>query len=147
MSYFITLFKLLKTHQIERITPNGYEMLVGQVSSYQGVNPSILMNDPHTFPVTDVNTPVNTYCQTLGKCQPGLGSRASISTPGHRKYFEKIFLTRAILPVLTARDTPLPRPCHHLIVVCRIFHVVKLQNSPNLSRGISNQFMTINTFE
>ena len=83
MSYFITLFKLLKTHQIERITPNGNEMLVGQVSSYQGVNPSILMNDPHTFPIADVDTPVHTDCQALGECQPGLCSWTSISTPEH----------------------------------------------------------------
>ena len=83
MSYFITLFKLLKTHQIERITPNGNEMLVGQVSPYQCVNPSILMNDPHTLPIADVDTPVHADCQALGKCQPGLGSWTTISTPEH----------------------------------------------------------------
>ena len=64
--FFYVLFyysvKLLLTYQIESITSNGYQMLVGQVSSYQGVNPSILMDNPHTFPVTNVDTSINTDC-------------------------------------------------------------------------------------
>ena len=78
---FYYFFIYTRTYQVRCFTAHRNEMFYWRMSSNQSINLSVLMNNSDTFPVTDINTTVNTDSNSLGKCQSGLCSRPSIPAP------------------------------------------------------------------